>query len=181
VLSSPPPAPAGAPGVVALKTDAWDGAVWPNLANDDPPTNTRGQGFITTLDRVFYFQDGTTIRRIQCWGDPDPGHANWPDETAAAMPSTDPLDLKDLNPFSGATLQEECSPAELFARNVQSFELRYFDASGAEVVGANTGLLKASIRRISYRVVLQKNDARGRSVEESIESSVAIRNAGANS
>lgn len=170
-------ASAAAPRPLALQTDtSWHGA-WANVAPRDPPMNIRGQGFVTTIDRIFYKLDTATGRvvRVQCWGDPDPNHPNWPDSSATAIPPFD--DLTDVTPHGG-TPYEQCTTPEVFARNVTSVSFRYFDNAGAELTGIDSALEKMSIRRIDYVIQLHKETGyEGHyPVEESLEGSIAVRN-----
>ncbi len=92
--------------------------VWPNVMPETPPMGVRGAGWVTTLDRVFFFVDGDRLKRVQCSGDVDPGAPEWstpvtftPAQRAASRPKT----------------PNACGPPETVARHVESLTFRYFE------------------------------------------------------
>lgn len=123
--------------------DASPTTKWPSAALGDGPGGVMGQGWVTSLDRVAYVYDnGTqTITRQQCWGDPDPTHANWPPAGAAAMPG-------------GLVVNGSCTPAEVIARHVSAFTFSYVDDTGATITPV-TAHAKNTIRRVNWSMTLQ--------------------------
>lgn len=129
----------------------WSPADWP----DPPapavpvvhPAQVAGQGWVATLDRVFYKYDaGTrTIQRMHCTGDPDPDNANWPGPTATTIPAS-----PAFTPAGGTA--NVCGPFEVIARHVDRLTLTYFDETGAALPVVNTAALKKSVRRIGYSI-----------------------------
>jgi hypothetical protein len=107
-------------------------ATWTNFARGDPPVDIRGQGFVTTLDRVFYRFCGEdclggsgadrVLERRQCWGPVIPNHPAWPttadntNEAALLGGAFDPAALPG----------GECTPWEIVARDVESVTFSYF-------------------------------------------------------
>lgn len=99
---------------------------------------TIGGGFVALLDRVFYSLEepgspGTactsgncTLRRRQCWGDiGDPGDASFPAVGGSAIRGgSDP---------GGCTAGTQGTPWESVMDGVESFQIRYFDSTGAEI------------------------------------------------
>lgn len=92
---------------------AYSRTTWPQ-----GPGAVAGQGFVATLDRVFYWLDGTKIRRRQCWGDPNPNDPQWSEPPSTA--SWDPAATD-----GGSAGASECTPAEVVARNVSSLSFTY--------------------------------------------------------
>ncbi len=162
------------PRVVALQLDQSWSAVWPNLTPGHPPGGLRGQGYVTTIDRVFYAFVGATVVRVQCWGDPDPQHPDWPGPTATSIPPLSELRL-DLRTPGGSGTTQTCTDAEVVARHVKTVRFGYFDALGNELVAIDTAVEKASVRRIDYDIVLER-DHDGQPLQEQLTGSVAIRN-----
>jgi type II secretory pathway pseudopilin PulG len=134
------------------------------------PNQTGGQGWVATLDRVFFKYDAPTrtIQRIQCTGDPDPDNANWPGPTATAIPAS-----LTFTPTGGDA--NVCGPFEIIARHVESLTFTYFDGAGLAVPVRNTGALKRSVRRVAYRIQFrQQIDARD--VTYDVSGSVRLQN-----
>lgn len=173
-------------GVYAVSlTPGFDIDTWRNGAppTADPvsaqgqgPAGINGQGFVTTLDRVFYRRNGTLIERNHCWGDPDPDHVDWPDATAVTVPAN-----PALTPAAGTLVeQNRCTGYEVVARNVvagpEGFSLSYSDAAGNPIAPPiNTQALKASVRRIDYRISFVKI-VNERTVEHHVAGSVHLQN-----
>ncbi len=128
------------------------------------PNAGAGQGWVTTLDRVFWRHDATarTLERIQCWGAPDPTSSSWPAGTATSAPAT-----PCASPFQGM------GAYEVVARDVQSVQWRYFDAAGTELTSPDTTATKASVRRIEYRIVFAR-DAAGARVQHEVVGGVFL-------
>jgi hypothetical protein len=125
----------GGDNTIALKLTNYPSS-WPNTALGDPPVDVRGQGWVTTQDRVFYRYcdgniDGTggtpcggtrtsaekrVIERRQCWGAVTPEDASWPSAPmdAAALRGA-------LNPAIEAGT---CTPWEVVLRHVDRAEFR---------------------------------------------------------
>ena len=151
-------------GVMTLRLATnWDPS-WPNVDTDDFPVGITGQGFVTTIDRVFFALRGTDLVRIQCRGDPDPQNAAWPNLATATLPSMASL---ALTPTGGVA--NVCYGPEVIARNVRSLTFSYFDAAGAVTAD------KAQVRRIDWVMVLERT-TQGRAVQQDIVGSAAIRN-----
>jgi hypothetical protein len=90
----------------------------------DGPGGIAGQGFVSTPDRVFFKLSGSNIVRRQCWGDPDPSQAAWPDALTNAVPAS-----PGLTAGAGVTAND-CTDDEVVARNVNGLTFTYFDATG---------------------------------------------------
>jgi hypothetical protein len=105
---------------------------WANNGPSTLPNAGAGQGWVTTLDRVFWRYNSATrtLERIQCWGAPDPTHANWP--------------------FQGM------SAYETVAKNVESVAFTYFDANDIAVTAPTSAAIKATIRRIEFRILFRR-------------------------
>lgn len=148
--------------------------IWPPPPPPAPavtlPTQVGGQGWVATLDRLFFRYDGgtRTIQRIQCSGDPDPDNPNWPDETATTIPAT-----LTFTPLLGTA--NTCGPSEIVARHVDSLTFTYFDAAGTNVPVRNTGALKRSVRRVGYRIQFRQT-LDGRDVIYDVGGSVRLQN-----
>jgi hypothetical protein len=107
---------------------------WPNTSRGDAPVDVRGQGFVTTLDRVFFRRcdpacpggtgRGRVLERRQCFGPLHTDHADWPhvdvptDAEALRSGVFDPMGVP----------QTTCTPWELVATDVEAFSLTYFRA-----------------------------------------------------
>lgn len=166
--------PAVSNGVVSAQLSvAMDGTgSWTNATDGDAPTGTYGQGWVTSIDRVRYRYDAgtSTLLRTQCWGDPDPEHANWPVATAAAVPAS-----LLVNPTGAA--QTICTAEEIVARNVTSVAFRYVTDAGVDQTGANTANAKNLIRRVEWIIEFSKVDATlGRTVAYTAVGSVNVQN-----
>ncbi|MCC7108041.1 MAG: prepilin-type N-terminal cleavage/methylation domain-containing protein [Deltaproteobacteria bacterium] len=151
-------------GVMSLRLASdWDPS-WPNVDADDFPVGISGQGFVTTLDRVFFALQGTDLVRIQCRGDPDPQNSDWPDLGTNTLPAM--ADLA-LTPTGGVA--NVCVGPEVIAQNIASLAFTFFDAAGAATAN------KADVRRIVWTMVLQRTVS-GRLVTQDIVGSAALRN-----
>jgi prepilin-type N-terminal cleavage/methylation domain-containing protein len=155
-------------GPVAAELSAgYPTAVWPNTNLGDAPGGALGQGFVTTLDRVFYKLDGRTLVRRQCWGDPNPDDPDWPALGTNTVPAT-PQSTAGSN--ANDTV---CTPAEVVARSVDSLTFTYLDADNLAVtVGPTT---KADIRRIDYDVRFSRT-VDGRPVQHGVTGVVRLLN-----
>lgn len=167
------------PSIAALKLESSWPTSWLNATPGDGPGGMRGQGYVTTLDRVFYvFTPPTSstpgsVFRVQCWGDPDPQNANWPGPTVTSVPPLSSLKF-GVTP-GGTNVAQSCTDAEVVARHVLSVAFRYFDVLDNELVNLDSALKKASVRRIDYEIVLEREHD-GRPLQEQLTGSVAIRN-----
>ncbi len=137
----------GKNGLFVVDTGNTFPAEWTNNDGNSLPNAGSGQGWVTTLDRIFYrFNAGArTVERIQCWGAPDPEDALWPLATATTA-GAGPC----AAPFEGM------AAFEIVARDVDSLVFSYFDAADAAVTAINTAAKKKSVRRIEYTMVLSK-------------------------
>lgn len=152
----------GAAGPLSLNlSTAWNATAWPNILASDPPVAVTGQGFVTTVDRVFYRLNGTNMERIQCFGDPDPGSVNWPNLATTAMPGT-----LTSTPTGGTV--NECTAAEVVAKNVASLQFDYFTGTGVATTA------KDQVRRVDWTIKLRKT-VNSRTVEQDVVGTVAIR------
>lgn len=161
----------GQPAAFVLGAPQLSGT-WTNVTGG-PPVHTPGMGWVTTLDRVFYryvaAAGGGVIERRQCWGDPDPADADFPSATATAIPA-------NPDQVSPAGVVNTCTRWERMLRDVKSASFAYFDESATAVAEPiNTALLKQSVRRIDYHVVLEKR-ASGFAVSHEIAGTVGLRN-----
>jgi prepilin-type N-terminal cleavage/methylation domain-containing protein len=139
----------GAATMLVIDTGNTFPVAWTNDGPSSLPNGGAGQGWVTTLDRIFYrFNAGArTVERIQCWGVPKPADPLWPAATATTA-GTGPC----AAPFEGMAAYE------VVASDVDSLAFTYFD--GADVVVAlpiNTIGKKKSVRRVEYTMVLSKN------------------------
>lgn len=172
-------------GVFAVSLNpGFDIDTWPNgqtaanaaAAQGEGPAGINGQGFVTTLDRVFYRRNGTVIERNQCWGDPDPDHPSWPNGAATSVPAA-PV----LTPGGGTGVeQNRCTGYEVVARNVVNgptgFQLSYFNAAGTPIAAPlSDQAAKGSVRRIDYRISFLKA-VNGRPVAHHVTGSVHLQN-----
>ncbi len=150
----------------------WVAARWPNAnPSVDPPTALRGQGFVATLDRVFYVHSGTTISRIQCMGTPEPDNTGFPDKDALVVPSVAALSYAP----SGGQPRTTCVGPELIADHVESLAFTYVDAAGAALAVPLNAADKRATRGVRWRVAF--HDRRGtHPVREVVEGAIALRN-----
>jgi hypothetical protein len=141
-------------GAPSLNNDVND-AVWINDQPGDGPAGIVGQGFVTTLDRVFYRLQSGRLTRTQCSGDPDPSNARWPPASSNTVPGT----LTYLPPATDGAASEAtvCVGPEVVARNVLDIRFDYFDASGTAITTFTSEAEKNNIRRIAWRMVLRKS------------------------
>jgi prepilin-type N-terminal cleavage/methylation domain-containing protein len=134
-------------------------AVWPNTALGDAPIDVRGQGFVTSMDRIAYRFcpgplrnladppvnsgpecDGTrsspnesrVIERRQCWGPVVAESSTW---TSYSTPEIQP---------------GTCTAWEVVLRNVESMEIAFDDFSSNDLP-----------RQIEYRVQLNERYGQG--------------------
>ena len=122
-------------------------ATWTNSGPSTLPNAGAGQGWVTTLDRVFWRHNSAarTLERIQCWGAPDPTKPNWPVLTSTTIPAS-----PCAAPFQGMAAYETV------AKNVDSVAFTYFDANDVAVVAPNSAAIKATIRRIEFRILFRR-------------------------
>jgi type II secretory pathway pseudopilin PulG len=160
--------------LAARLSPGYSPADWPNPPSPSlpvtTPNETAGQGFVATIDRIFFRYDSATrtIERMQCSGDPDPDHPSWPNQSATAIPTT-----PAFTPTGGAA--QVCGPFEIIARHVESLTFTYLDGSGAVVPLRNSGILKRSIRRVNYRIEF-RHTLDGRDVTHDVAGSVRLQN-----
>lgn len=137
----------------ATRAIGWP-ATWFNVARGDAPVDVRGQGFVTTLDRVFYrFCSGTcaggtgqsrVLERRQCWGPAITNDPSWPDASA----DTDAANLTNGSFDPTGVPFTTCSPWEVAARDVASVRFDYFRArAGAATSDSATRLSTAEQQR----------------------------------
>ncbi len=142
-------------------------AVWPNNNAASAPTAVTGQGYVTTLDRVFYtYNSGSkTLTRQQCWGDPDPTHASWPTGAAVAVPAA-----------PGSVPNNTCTPVEILSNRLAAFQLEYFDQGGAALAAPlASAATKNTVTRVRFTFRLT-HKARNQVVQHEMAGAVAIRN-----
>jgi len=164
------------PGAVfAAKLDpGYSPADWPDPPPPSlavtSPSQVGGQGWVTTLDRVFFRYDAATrtIQRNQCSGDPDPDNPAWPNAVATTIPTS-----LTYTPVGGATTV--CGGFEAIARHVESLTFQYFDSDNNVVPVRNTGPLKQSVRRVAYRIQFRET-LDGRDVTYDVAGSVRLQN-----
>ncbi len=124
--------------------------VWRNQVRGEGPGGISGQGWVTTLDRVFYFFDAATntLNRIQCSGDPDPNNPRWPNRAAATLPAgaaafLAAVQMTPTAPASpmaaGDVAPNFCVGPDVVARNVKSVAFTYFDGAGNGLTTPVTG------------------------------------------
>lgn len=155
----------GTNNILVVDTGSTFPASWPNDASGALPAGGAGQGFVTTLDRVFYryVPASRRVERIQCWGVPDASSGSWPAATATAVPSN-----PCASPFQGMAQYEPV------AQNVESVAFKYYDASG-NVLGfpLDTAAKKNQVRRVDFHIVLEKS-SNGQIVRHEISGGVAL-------
>ena len=157
--------------------------VWRNLRNGDGPGGIAGQGWVTTLDRIFFqFDDvADVILRTQCFGDPDPAHVDWP-----------PIGSNDAGSFGytptgGSAVT--CVGPEIVARHVDAVLFTYENAEGTvlgtPITGAGACVLggspitgKNAVRRIAYSIRFRAkvDDVTDHDVMHTIQGSVRLQN-----
>jgi len=158
----------------ARLASAYAPADWPDPASPalpvTAPNEVAGQGWVSTLDRVFFRYNSTdrTIERRHCRGDPDPDNNGWPGPSATTIPAN-PV----ITPPGGAA--NVCGPFEPIARNVERLTFSYFDGAGVAVALRNTGPLKRSVRRVGYRIEFRQT-LDGRDVTYDVAGSVRLQN-----
>lgn len=139
-------------GVLTVHNGADFPAIWSNNSSVSLPNAGPGQGWVATVDRVFYrfVAANRTIERIQCWGTPNPDVAGWPLPAATAAPA-----LPCAAPFEGM------SAWEVVAQNVDSVQFRYFDSASSTPMTQpiNTATAKDSIRRVEFNIKFSKTGA----------------------
>jgi len=138
----------------------------------EAPYSIPGIGFVTTLDRVFLRQQGTDLQRIQCWGDPVPGDAAWPDETTNAVPTRAAM-VGLSSPYAGGGTND-CTQWETLTKNVQSVTFTYFAEDPSTAVDPTTAGGKRDIRRIDYQIILSKTFADTTTVQYPVVGSMAV-------
>lgn len=178
--------------------DAVNDAVWPNTVAGDGPGGIAGQGWVTTLDRVFFIHDPTlrVIQRVQCSGDPDPQHASWPNAGVNALAL--PVNIASLQLTASVTAPVTTAPhacvgPEVVARNVDNVTFTYVNAANTALV-TGTGITgigattcgpftppttgKNAIRRIDYVINFRKSvDASpAHDVTHAVSGSVRLQN-----
>lgn len=136
--------------MIMLDTGNSFPAGWANNSASSLPTAGASQGWVTTLDRVFfrYVAADRTIERIQCWGMPNVVSVDWPLATATTAPAT-PCSA----PFQGM------SAWEVVAQDVDSVVFTYFDQAGTQLTGIDTANEKRSVRRIEWNIAFEKTVA----------------------
>lgn len=146
----------------AVLSTAWSGTLWPNVTAADKPVSAAGQGWVTTLDRVFFRKNGTKLERIQCWGTPNQTSASWP-IPGTAVPAT------------------PCAPPngldwETLSNRVQSLTFTYFNAAGTAITAAPMAAVDLPrVRRVDYVLKLAQT-VEGRAIRFDIVGSVHLRN-----
>jgi hypothetical protein len=162
------------PGYLFDVFDPIDGTtapVWPNDTAVARPGGVPGQGFVATLDRVFYSLVGTDLVRKQCWGAPDPAQGGWPSATVNSVPAAPQLVAATGVPVN------ECTDNEVVAKNVSGLAFTYFDNLGAPVALAAVcaATAKATIARIDYTINFSVT-VDGRPVTHQVGGSVRLTN-----
>jgi prepilin-type N-terminal cleavage/methylation domain-containing protein len=123
----------------AAEARGWPVA-WVNTSRGDAPVDVRGQGFVSTPDRIFYrgcgihgntCVGGTGLSRVlerrQCWGPLLTNDAGWP--TTADDADDARLGSGSFDPAT--TPLTTCTPWEVAARDVISVNFEYFAARSA--------------------------------------------------
>ena len=152
----------------------WDPVRWRNVDPQvDAPVALRGQGYVSSPDRVFYFKQGRTLQRVQCTGAPDPDNAGFPSANVTTMPNVAAL---AYTLPGGRTPGPTCVGPELIADHVESAVFTYIDKDGAALALPLDGPRKRQVRGIRWRIAFR--DARGgrQTVNETVEGAVALRN-----
>jgi prepilin-type N-terminal cleavage/methylation domain-containing protein len=175
---------------------------WRNQTKGEGPGGINGQGWVTTLDRVFFIFDQPspptpgTLLRIQCYGDPDPNAAGWPNASVASLsPPYTGLNITPpvASPMTGADVAANiCVGPEVVARNVKSVTFSYFDSNGNALASPVTGVGlptcgaaptpatsgKNAVRRIDYVINFEKKVSQSGTsvVKHTIQGSVRLQN-----
>lgn len=151
----------------------WDPLKWPNANPQlDPPVALRGQGYVSSPDRVFFFKQGNTIQRVQCSGVPDPDNAAFPSANVQTMPAVAALAYTP----PGGRPTTTCIGPELLADHVQSLSLSYSDKNGATLTLPLDAARKREVRAIRWRVVFEDKRFGRATVAETLEGTIALRN-----
>jgi hypothetical protein len=136
----------------------------PRWRDEEPgtlPGGSVGQGWVTTLDRMFFYRDGDKLMRVQCWGNPRPTHASWPRDNVAVDP--------------GAVPGTACTPPEAIARHVEAVSFRYFGAAAEELDLADDP--RGRVRRVDFEIrFLRTVTGSSREVRYAVQGSVALQN-----
>ncbi len=137
-------------------------AAWTNVTVGDAPVDVRGQGFVTTLDRVFYrFCNGAcgggsgqtnVLERRQCWGPVVSNDVSWPTTSA----TTNGAALIDGSFDPTSVPSATCTPWEIAARDVQSVSFTYFRAR----TGTGTGPTNDNTFRLTSAELLRSAQPR---------------------
>ena len=149
----------------------WD-PVWPNDSPTAAPVGVGGVGWVASVDRVFYRLNGTNIERIQCFGDPSPSNANFPNATATAIPASTVTPA----PAGSNTAASTCVGPEVVAQNVASLTFTYFDDTNtAMALPLATGATKSLVRRVDYVIEFSRT-VLSRPVQHAVVGTIRIRN-----
>lgn len=148
-----------APFAAVEATADWLGGIWPNNAPTAAPIGN-GEGFVASLDRVYWRRNGAKIERRHCWGlGGGPTDAGWPPETTEAAP---------------ATPTGTCTPWLPVLRDVVGFDLSFFDRFNNPTTLNAVGR-KASVSRVDFRIQLSTT-LQGETLTHDVFGSSAIRN-----
>lgn len=156
----------------------FQGNNWQNDSAGAGPAGFNGQGWVTTLDRVFYRTTASgssnVIERNQCFGDPDPNDADWP--SGNAVPASPQGIATPVTAPVTSTGNFACTGWETVARNVSSVAFSYFDGAGAAATVA-TAADRDTIRRIEWVITFQSADIiANRPVTYTLMGAVALNN-----
>lgn len=158
---------AGKPQFSMLLLDPGWPATWPNDNVEALPVG-QGTGFVTTLDRLFVYKDGTNLMRLQCWGDPDPDNSDWPSADSAAPAS----------PAAAAAVNANttCVGPEVIARNVSNAQFTYRRFDGTVLTTPLVGAaIKKSVATVQFELTLAKTHS-GKTISHTVTGEVGLRN-----
>jgi prepilin-type N-terminal cleavage/methylation domain-containing protein len=136
----------GPNGMIMLDIGTNLPTTWANNSVSALPIAGASQGWVTSLDRVFFRENKAkrTLERIQCWGTPDTANASWPPAAATTAPATP------------CTTGQGMDDWEIIATDVESVAFTYFNANGVALTDIDSATKKRSIRRIEFNVLFKK-------------------------
>lgn len=157
-----------------FQTSQTNAVRWRDHEPGTLPGGSVGQGFVTTLDRAFYFVADRKLMRVQCWGRPAPDDGSWP---SLASANAVPAAIKSGGAGGGASggPGATCTEREVVARDVESVVFRYFDIANFPVAGD----ARQTAHRVEFEITLRRAaGVAGIGAQYVVSGSVALGNGG---